>query len=409
MHRTFYLIKTIFIFLLLFFSYQTLISNNFSYMGFINSFSFSRSIPALFFTFLLLVTLTFVISPFSKFVASLFLIFVVFPNVALYCSMGGDWRIVLWSILCIPITLIIFNFFPKIKFIVLKDKQVSILLWSLLVICLIPVLLAHGVRFNLSVFYLDVYDVRRESRLSNTMLSVYGYFWLAKVICPIGLVYAIERKKILMVITFICVLFYLFMTTGHKSVFFTVILIFVMYKGGEDFIKKNNYLLNGAILLFCISIILTQVFNVITFESLFIRRLLFIPALLNTYYFDFFNGKFVYYSSSYFSMFLDYPYDRPIPEVIGLNYYNSEEMSANNGYISDGFANLGDIGVFINIIMGALILKIFKDYNVSPKYAGLIFVLFYAIQGSAMSTVLLTHGGILMLFLVPMVLRRNNV
>lgn len=37
---------------------------------------------------------------------------------------------------------------------------------------------------------------------------------------------------------FTLVLLYLFMTTGHKSVFFTVILIMVMYKGGMDYQKK---------------------------------------------------------------------------------------------------------------------------------------------------------------------------
>ncbi|HEI4071828.1 TPA: O30 family O-antigen polymerase, partial [Escherichia coli] len=149
-------------------------------------------------------------------------------------------------------------------------------------------------------------------------------------------------------------------------------------------------------------------FSINILESLFIRRLLFIPALLNTYYFDFFDNKFVYYSSSYLSSIIDYPYDRPIPEVIGLNYFNSDEMSANNGYISDGFANAGSIGIFINIVLASILLKIFKDYDVNPKYAGLIFVSFYAIQGSAMSTVLMTHGGILLLILVPMVLGRRK-
>lgn len=68
-------------------------------------------------------------------------------------------------------------------------------MWALLILCLAPVISAHGVKFNLNAFYFDVYDIRRESRENNTFFSVYGYFWLAKVICPIGIIFALERKK----------------------------------------------------------------------------------------------------------------------------------------------------------------------------------------------------------------------
>ncbi|EFK8253792.1 MULTISPECIES: O30 family O-antigen polymerase [Enterobacteriaceae] len=396
------------LFLILTFSYVNLISKQFSYMGFKDDFNIERFGVSLIFCVLVAIYYASVQEFFNKFISTLFLIFVIMPNLVLFSGMGGDIRIIIWCVLSLPITLFLLRILPVIKLPVIKDKQVGALLWGLLILCIIPVLLAHGINFNLKVFLLDVYDIRRESRLANTMASVYAYFWLAKVICPIALVYAIERKKIIMAMIFTLVLLYLFMTTGHKSVFFTVILIMVMYKGGMDYQKKSNYIFNGALILFIFSILLTAIFSINILESLFIRRLLFIPALLNTYYFDFFDNKFVYYSSSYLSSIIDYPYDRPIPEVIGLNYFNSDEMSANNGYISDGFANAGSIGIFINIVLASILLKIFKDYDVNPKYAGLIFVSFYAIQGSAMSTVLMTHGGILLLILVPMVLGRRK-
>ncbi len=408
MHRTIDFFKINILFIILYYSYNNLIVTQFSYMGFEQDVNIVRFLVSYSLCLFTAIYYSLISDPYDKFIATLFVIFVITPSLVLFCSMGGDWRIIFWSTLSLPITILLLHVIPAFKVPNIKKHQISYVLWLLLGACLVPVFLAHGFSFNLKVFLLDVYDVRRESRLSNTMASVYAYFWLAKVICPIALVFAIERKKYFMAFIFIFALLYLFMTTGHKSVFFTVLLIMAMYRGGKDYESKRNFIINGALVLFLVSIILTILLGFNTVESLFIRRLLFIPALLNNYYFDFFDNNHVYYSSSYLSFLIDYPFDRPIPEVIGFNYFNSNEMSANNGYISDGFANAGSLGVFINIILAAVLLKVFKDFSVSPKYAGLIFVTFYAIQGSAMSTVLMTHGGVLLLILVPMVLGRRN-
>ncbi|HIF9295000.1 TPA: hypothetical protein ACX6Q7_002924 [Photobacterium damselae] len=346
---------------------------------------------------------------YDKFILAIIILFVSIPNFISYYFQGGDVRIVLWSFFLIIITSGVLKVFPVIKLPTLRDAHVLYFLCLLLVVCMILVVHAHGIKFNLKVFLFDVYDVRRESRLHNTFASVYAYFWLAKVILPICILYSLDRKnKILFIISIFCLLF-LFMTTGHKSVFFTVFIMLVFYVGKDDFLTKTIYFVKYACLAFIVFRLLTIFFDFSIFESLLIRRVLFIPALLNIYFFDFFHNNFIYYSNSYLSPFLDYPFDKEAAKLIGYYYFHSEEMSANNGYLSDGFANFGDVGVFINVIFTAFVLKLFKDYDVPAKYSGLIFVTFYAIQGSSFSTFLFTHGGLLLILLIPFSLSRKNV
>ncbi|MGL1106050.1 hypothetical protein ACSTLM_17915 [Vibrio parahaemolyticus] len=408
MNMTFRSLRFILIYVILFLSYKCFVADKFSYMGFEDNLNFTRFIFSVLFVFLSTITFEIVKDSFTRFIIALLFVFVTAPNMVMYSFMGGDIRIPVWSFLCIPITSVILNLFPPIRVPSISSKKTEYLMWALLILCLAPVISAHGIKFNLNAFYFDVYDIRRESRENNTFFSVYGYFWLAKVICPIGIIFALERKKAFMLIIFSMILMYLFMTTGHKSVFLTVLIIMGLYFGKPCYESKVNYFLSACLLLFISVRVVSYFSDFILPESLLVRRLFFIPALLNIFYFDFFDNNYVYYSSSYLSYFMDYPYSATIPQVIGQHFFNSDEMSANNGYLSDGFANFGSVGVFFNVLISSLVIKIFKDYNVPVKYSGLIFVTFYAIQGSAMSTMLFTHGGLLLVLLVPFVLKPKN-
>ena len=396
-------------FIVMFFSYKFMIAPQFSYMGFKNNLNTTDLIMVYFLYNLLCLFLITLKTGFEKFVSLLLLIMVSIPNFILYSFQDFDERIVIWSFLCIPITVFILIYLPKIKTKKIREKNIPIILWSLIIICIIPVILSHGIKLNFQAFlFTDIYDIRRESRLNNSFLSVYGYFWLAKVICPISIIYAIEKGYKGLLISALVVLMYLFTTTGHKSVFLSVFIIFLLYFGGNNYNTKYKMVLLLSLLLFITIRLMSELFGFIGLESAFIRRLIFIPALLNNYYFEFFNSNFVYYSQSYLSLFLDYPYNKPIPQIIGINFFNSDEMSANNGYLSDGFANLGNSGVLINIILSSMLIKAFKDYSIQAKYSGLLFVTLYSIFGSAFSTVLFTHGGLLLAILLATIFSPKN-
>ena len=81
------------------------------------------------------------------------------------------------------------------------------------------------------------------------------------------------------------------------------------------------------------------------------RRVHFSSALLDICYLDFFKDNYLYWSESVLKSFLDYPYDVQATHLIGDVYFKRPDMSANNGFISDGYMNFGSTGVFINIII----------------------------------------------------------
>lgn len=411
MKRIHFFITLQLIYFLFLFSYYNFISVSYSYMGFTHEINYEKLlIGYLFCLFGCLYYYFYITDYFDRLICFLLILFFTFPNSILYAFELSNFTIVFWAFICIIITHSILRVKPlfKIRY-EISNGFIYLLIWSLLILLLIPVVYTHGIHFRLNMLFLeDIYDVRRISRVNNTMISVYSYFWLAKVICPLAIIYGKEEnKKILMSFSFI-VLVYLFMTTGHKSVLFSLLIIFAFYFGRNNIKNKCESLVKYSFYLF-VGIISISIFaNINEPQSLLIRRLFFIPALLNIHYFDFFDNNQIFYSNSYLSFLLDYPYPKDPPHLIGSYYYNSEEMSANNGYISDGFANFGNIGIFINIVISSILFRRFKVYSVPPKYLGLLFIMLYAIQGSSLSTVLLTHGGFLIYILIPLIFNRSR-
>jgi len=143
-------------------------------------------------------------------------------------------------------------------------------------------------------------------------------------------------------------------------------------------------------------------------ESLFIRRVFFVPALLNQFYFDFFADNHLYLSHSIFKSFIDYPYELNPSHLIGKEYFSSEVMSANNGFISDGFMNFGIVGIILNIIFVTMLIKFFDDQKISSKFFGIFILMIFSLLSSFFLTNLLTHGIILLILLTIFILKNTK-
>jgi hypothetical protein len=82
-------------------------------------------------------------------------------------------------------------------------------------------------------------------------------------------------------------------------------------------------------------------------------------------------------------------------------------MAANNGLISDGFSNAGTIGVLITLFLFNTFMLVVKNCKVDSKYFGIYFFILYGFLTTAISTVLITHGGLILLLLTLLILRRK--
>jgi hypothetical protein len=144
--------------------------------------------------------------------------------------------------------------------------------------------------------------------------------------------------------------------------------------------------------------------------SLLTRRLLFVPAQLSFYYYDFFKEQPIYLSHSIFKYFIHYPFPLPPPYMIGQIYLKSDVTDANNGLIADGFMNFGYFGIILWAIVFAMLVQtadtLVKSKNIKVLYPIMILT-FYAMVNSALFTTILTHG-LFVVFIVAFLYEKES-
>jgi len=138
---------------------------------------------------------------------------------------------------------------------------------------------------NFEVVVVNVYDIR--SNVKYPFLMGYLVNWQAKIINPflITISYVINNKVMLLLSILMQVFIYLI--TAHKSYILIPIAIIIIIK----ILEKRNFFSNGIVLapigLF-FSYLTYIIIGNLTIPSLFIRRLLFVPARIKFNYYDFF-------------------------------------------------------------------------------------------------------------------------
>jgi hypothetical protein len=94
--------------------------------------------------------------------------------------------------------------------------------------------------------------------------------------------------------------------------------------------------------------------------------------------------------------------------LIGQEYFPNSIKSANSGFISDGFMNLGYFGVILNIIGVITVFKLFSIIKISVKYSGVFTIIIYTLVNGYFLTSMLTHGIIIMLIISFFMLRNSQ-
>ncbi|MDR5616630.1 hypothetical protein [Arsenophonus sp.] len=265
-------------------------------------------------------------------------------------------------------------------------------------------------------FNLDFTKVYQFRELSNKLASVgimsYINGWVYKVFIVYLMAYALLKRNFafFMILFFIEIFFY--SISGQKSVFFTPILIFSIWFYLKNF-KTLLILPIGFTIIIIISYYSFLLFDDMLTPSMFIRRVFFVPAKLSYDYFDFFaENHFIYWSNSFLSHFIEYPYSLPLAELIGN--YEGTGSHANNGFIASGYAHFGLVGVMIYAVILGFILKIL-DY-IATRGVPVWFVLCVvvvplrdALISSDLLTTLLTHGLIIALILLFLSIDNNKI
>ncbi|MGS2738801.1 hypothetical protein [Sinomicrobium sp. M5D2P17] len=289
----------------------------------------------------------------------------------------------------------------------LNKTQSLYLLIVIVTIGIIPYLWVYGPYINLkNLFLVEVYQTRTKMATVSNPYIAYTYSLYSKIIIPLIIVFSLELKNKLTFIygVVLLILFYLF--GAHKTVYVGLLIILVFYKLSYYYAIKKMVCLLNILLIVCFLLVLFFEYDYLWILT--IRRVQFLPTLLDICYIDFFNKKPLLWSESVFKSFVEYPYDLNHGQLIGKHYFDRSDMRANNGLISDGYMNFGSPGILINILFASIYFFIINNLNIPSKYFGLFFLVIFSFVSSSLFTVLLTHGGIALLIVSMFILNKKS-
>ena len=404
-----FLFSLVFLKLILAFSYSYIISDSFNYSGFNYEFYYGRYLVGWVLYLACFPLLNSILNKVSDYYYLMALMFVVAPLIILYESdLSRSLAPVIAMILSLYTTFIFSNYLPisfkriaRIK----GGMKISILLCVFFVLLLVVIYLKTGVKINFN--FSKVYDFRIENALASAQ-GIYSYTnnWTYKVFNMFLFALALHYKKYSVALLVLVVQVYFFGASSHKSVLFYPLLVISswLYFTRTRKLSIIPYIIS---VLLIVTVLAKVIYGDLLLSSFISRRTFFVPANLTFIYFDFFaNNSFIYWSNSVLSSIFQYPYIESIPKVIG-NHMGLPDMSANNGYLSTGYAHGGFVGVAFYSILIGFILKFLDDIvsNTIPVWLAVSFSIIplrNLLVASDLFTVLLTHGLIVALFLIYM-------
>lgn len=276
-----------------------------------------------------------------------------------------------------------------------------VLLWCVLVLgyLLMTVGLAPGL-LSLS----DVYQQREafSSRVSGPGAYLVG--WLSAGTLPLVLAYGLRARQHPLTVFAALGILTMYSLTGNKSYFVGAILtVGAFILAGRRFRRGWHWLvaLGSAVL---VAGLIDYANNGFGLSTLLVRRALATSGLNTALYFDFFQFHPRYQlGHSVLSVVFDSPYPLSPASLIGLVYYRNSEVSANANLIADGYANFGIAGSLAMFAVFALYLRAIDKagahlpLQVTGPALTLVMI---AAANTAPLTVLMTHGGLVLLALL---------
>jgi len=321
-----------------------------------------------------------------------------------------------WYFLYLTLLIIFFIFsFIKIKLkeIQLKKSQEAIILFFILIIFGLPFFMNIGnyhINFNVLIFK-DIYQTRSNFSSNSSTIINYSYFWIIKIIAPILFVYGLINRKYLFSVIAFCILTFIYLVSGHRTVYFALLILMIFYKLKDTLTDKTLLLLIGIILSSIIIVpFLDLLFSTRIFKFMLFERIFFDQSLLSYYYYDFFVHKPIYFSESMvFNKFFTYPYDLPSANLIGWEYLHSKAQHANTGLIGDAFMNAGFIGVVIISTLFSMIISFFNSLDIDARYFGIFIMYMFDFQNSNFLSILFSGGlCFLLVYAITIMKKRQN-
>lgn len=387
-------------------SYYYAISPSYNYMGLITSISLIRMVESYILTIFIIIITPKNEKRFSSIFLNIQMVIFLIPMLSLY-GLAHNGRLFIYTVcFCHIIQFLLFKSCPNIKIKHIKTKYYKLLTFIIIIsIVALSVLLVIK-QFEMPTFAAmnlnNVYNIR-EQNVTTFPLS-YLIPWMERIILPFIAIYSLKYKKYIVFILAAFLQLYFYLIFAQKYYLFALVMTTGVY-----FLKKFNLLMKGMYVGFPILVLsTTSLFlydnKYIMLPSLFVRRVLIVPANLKFVFYEFFskNPKVYLADGMVGRLFgINSPYDRNIPYVIS-NYMNVPDAAYNTGYWGDAYANLGIFGVVLFSILLAFIIY-FVERKTKKIDLAIVVACFslplYSLNDSALLTMLLT-GGLLLLIMI---------
>jgi len=294
----------------------------------------------------------------------------------------------------------------------INKKQENIFLFLVLLVFGFPFFInANKYDVNLNVLlFKDIYLTRSLFTSQNSSLVNYSYFWLIKILAPVLFIYGLINKKYTLSVIAFSILTFIYLVSGHRSVYFAFIILVAFYYIRKSFIEKTLSLIQFIFIsIFFFVPLLDFLLTSRIFKFMLFERVFFDQSLQTYFYYDYFKYKPIYFSESlFFNKIFTYPYELPSSNLIASIYYNSKEQQANTGIIGDAFMNLGYLGVVIISIIFSSFFAFFNSIKIDERYFGIFIMYIFDFQNSSFLSILFS-GGFFFLILFSMTIMKKRV
>jgi len=289
-------------------------------------------------------------------------------------------------------------------------------IWLLAGTGLLVLLTASARSFTIAGSFDEVAEVRNDYlslRQETSVTYAIGYCtgWLYGMLGPVlfgGL--WVKRKYITALLVSGVIGVVVYGATAFKIVLVSPLVLAVVAYTASRYRARISVALMTALLGLCVAgLFILSTFDqgstvYQTYALLFPYRTLGVPALLLVQYWQFFLGNSVTLLSHVrgVGLLLQYPYDRALPELVGL-YYNGAPGANAGTWSTDGFAAFGSIGPIISSMMVGGVLYVYDSLTRNENAIVAIIAVSYvgvSLSVTSLFTTLLTQGWIGLLILL---------
>lgn len=326
----------------------------------------------------------------SSFLLYLMFLFQIVPITTIY-SLGND-SSEYYNILCLSFLLceLIVGYVGE-RDLLIRNLFISRVM-CLSFACLACLLLAVVVVKNglPSLIALDIYKVYELRRSGSFQLGKYMNYiltWTTKVFLPTAIAVCLVKKRYGLAGLCCGGMFLLYLYTGHKIFMFSIpfVLVCTIWAKRKDFYREIYLLGCAGTATVCALYIRFPDSRSIpqTIYSLFVRRSMFLPANNKFKHFDYFcnnpkmgiYGIFPRWIVDIKSHYEDIAYTFDISRI----YYGQPNMSSDTGFFAEGFMRFGYLGIFLVLIIFALILRQVDRFQERTSYVLAVGVFAYQV------------------------------